>query len=356
MLQIRPDQFTYTSDHFPIILKFGEQLLAEGKAYIDDTPPDQMKQEREQRLDSKCRSNSRSWKRDPASSLFLEPHWGTSLCFVAVEQNMKMWAEMKAGSERGQTCCMRAKIDMKSNNGCMRDPTLFRCKNTPHPRTGSTYKLVFSGVIQMEKKNSMVWSLIDFFFYQRVPNLWLCLSHRGQPGGRDPCPQNHRVPWSGWAVLLDHWCLAPEEALHLGVRQTQPQQHRTVQEEAHLVRAAGIRWRMVCFLGSLITVGLRILLFFFCHIHFWLFPSRPAGMTLVSPPSEECSGEEWLSRAWNSSLQLRYASLVFALHSPTWGQLMWEDDKHLPRLPSFPWSKLWRIYTFIASLFTWSRF
>lgn len=60
MLQIRPDQFTYTSDHFPVILKFGEQLLAEGKAYIDDTPPDQMKQEREQRVDSKCRSNSRS--------------------------------------------------------------------------------------------------------------------------------------------------------------------------------------------------------------------------------------------------------------------------------------------------------
>lgn len=53
---------------------------------------------------------------------------------------MKMWAEMKAGTELGQTCCMRAKIDMKSNNGCMRDPTLFRCKNAPHPRTGGTYK------------------------------------------------------------------------------------------------------------------------------------------------------------------------------------------------------------------------
>uniref|UniRef100_H3D2X2 glutamate--tRNA ligase n=1 Tax=Tetraodon nigroviridis TaxID=99883 RepID=H3D2X2_TETNG len=116
MLQIRPDQFTYTSDHFPVILKLGEQLLAEGKAYIDDTPPEQMKQEREQRLDSKCRNNT-------------------------LEQNLKMWAEMKAGSERGQSCCMRAKIDMKSNNGCMRDPTLFRCKNTPHPRTGSTYSV-----------------------------------------------------------------------------------------------------------------------------------------------------------------------------------------------------------------------
>lgn len=60
MLQIRPDQFTYTSDHFPTILKFGEQLLTEGKAYIDNTPPEQMKQEREQRVESKCRSNSRS--------------------------------------------------------------------------------------------------------------------------------------------------------------------------------------------------------------------------------------------------------------------------------------------------------
>uniref|UniRef100_UPI0037E9A7BF bifunctional glutamate/proline--tRNA ligase isoform X2 n=1 Tax=Semicossyphus pulcher TaxID=241346 RepID=UPI0037E9A7BF len=116
MLQIHPDQFTYTSDHFPIIMKFAEQLLAEGKAYIDNTPPEQMKLEREQRAESKCRNNT-------------------------VEQNMKMWSEMKAGTEFGQTCCMRAKIDMNSNNGCMRDPTLYRCKNTPHPRTGSTYRI-----------------------------------------------------------------------------------------------------------------------------------------------------------------------------------------------------------------------
>ncbi|CAJ1048504.1 bifunctional glutamate/proline--tRNA ligase isoform X1 [Xyrichtys novacula] len=116
MLQIHPDQFTYTSDHFPTIMKFAEQLLAEGRAYIDNTPPEQMKQERDQRTESKCRNNT-------------------------VEQNMKMWSEMKSGTEFGQTCCMRAKIDMNSNNGCMRDPTLYRCKNTPHPRTGSTYRV-----------------------------------------------------------------------------------------------------------------------------------------------------------------------------------------------------------------------
>ncbi|XP_034040997.1 bifunctional glutamate/proline--tRNA ligase isoform X3 [Thalassophryne amazonica] len=116
MLHIHPDQFSYTSDHFPAIMRFAEQLLAEGKAYTDDTPPEQMKQEREQRTESKCRNNT-------------------------VEQNMKMWLEMKAGTEYGQTCCLRAKIDMNSNNGCMRDPTLYRCKNTPHPQTGNTYKV-----------------------------------------------------------------------------------------------------------------------------------------------------------------------------------------------------------------------
>ncbi|XP_072321975.1 bifunctional glutamate/proline--tRNA ligase isoform X2 [Eucyclogobius newberryi] len=116
MLQIKPDQFTYTSDHFPAIMRYAEKFLAEGKAYIDNTPPEQMKQEREQRTESKCRNNS-------------------------LEQNMKMWSEMKAGSEFGQTCCMRAKMDMSSNNGCLRDPTLYRCKNALHPRTGSTYKV-----------------------------------------------------------------------------------------------------------------------------------------------------------------------------------------------------------------------
>lgn len=57
MLQIKPDQFTYTSDHFPTILRMGEKLLQEAKAYIDDTPPDAMKQEREQRVESHNRSN-----------------------------------------------------------------------------------------------------------------------------------------------------------------------------------------------------------------------------------------------------------------------------------------------------------
>ncbi|KFP56724.1 Bifunctional glutamate/proline--tRNA ligase, partial [Cathartes aura] len=116
MLHIKPDQFTYTSDHFETIMKYAEKLIQEGKAYVDDTPAEQMKAEREQRMESKHRNN-------------------------CVDKNLQMWEEMKKGTEYGQTCCLRAKIDMSSNNGCMRDPTLYRCKNQPHPRTGSTYKV-----------------------------------------------------------------------------------------------------------------------------------------------------------------------------------------------------------------------
>lgn len=47
---------------------------------------------------------------------------------------------MILGTEIGQKCCVRAKIDMQSANGCMRDPTIYRCKPEHHPRTGNKYK------------------------------------------------------------------------------------------------------------------------------------------------------------------------------------------------------------------------
>lgn len=115
LLEIYPDKFTHTSQYFDLMLKYCEQLLKEGKAYVDDTEPELMKQEREQRKESRNRNNP-------------------------VDKNLKMWEEMKNGSDYGQKCCVRAKIDMNSDNGCMRDPTIYRCKNEPHPRTGTKYK------------------------------------------------------------------------------------------------------------------------------------------------------------------------------------------------------------------------
>ena len=101
MLRVKYDHFSKTSDHFEVMLNYAEKMIKEGKAYVDDTDGETMKAEREQRTESKNRNNS-------------------------VEKNMKMWQEMKNGSETGQKCCLRAKMNMNSDNGCMRDPTIYR--------------------------------------------------------------------------------------------------------------------------------------------------------------------------------------------------------------------------------------
>ncbi|XP_052756724.1 bifunctional glutamate/proline--tRNA ligase isoform X2 [Galleria mellonella] len=116
MLEIKPDMFTHTSQYFDLMLQYCEKLIKEGKAFVDDTPAEQMKNEREQKIDSKNKNNS-------------------------VEKNMKLWEEMKKGSDIGVQCCVRAKIDMQSANGCLRDPTIYRCKPETHPRTGNQYKV-----------------------------------------------------------------------------------------------------------------------------------------------------------------------------------------------------------------------
>ena len=58
MLGVRYDIFSHTSDHFDLIAKYCEQLIKEGKVYCDDTDPEVMKKEREQRQKSKNWNNS----------------------------------------------------------------------------------------------------------------------------------------------------------------------------------------------------------------------------------------------------------------------------------------------------------
>ncbi|CAH0690016.1 unnamed protein product [Spodoptera exigua] len=116
MLEIKPDLFTHTSQYFDLMLDYCVKLIKEGKAFVDDTPAEQMKNEREQKIDSKNRNNS-------------------------VERNLELWEEMKKASDIGVQCCVRAKIDMQSPNGCLRDPTIYRCKPEVHPRTGTQYKV-----------------------------------------------------------------------------------------------------------------------------------------------------------------------------------------------------------------------
>ncbi|CAK9815538.1 Bifunctional glutamate/proline--tRNA ligase [Anthophora quadrimaculata] len=116
LLQIKPDQFTHSSDYFDLMLEYCTKLIKEGKAYVDNTPANIMKEQRDRKEMSTNRNNS-------------------------IEDNLNLWNEMQQGTVKGQECCVRAKIDYQSANGCLRDPTIYRCKPEPHPRTGTKYKV-----------------------------------------------------------------------------------------------------------------------------------------------------------------------------------------------------------------------
>ncbi|CDP17749.1 unnamed protein product [Coffea canephora] len=115
-LGITYEAVTYTSDYFPNMIEMAEKLIHEGKAYVDDTTREKMQQERMDGIESKCRSNS-------------------------VEENLSLWKEMVAGSERGLMCCLRGKLNMQDPNKSLRDPVYYRCNLTPHHKIGAKYKI-----------------------------------------------------------------------------------------------------------------------------------------------------------------------------------------------------------------------
>ncbi|VVB15198.1 unnamed protein product [Arabis nemorensis] len=115
-LGIKYEKVTYTSDYFPELMEMAEKLMREGKAYVDDTPKEQMQKERMEGVDSKCRNHS-------------------------VEENLKLWQEMIKGTERGLQCCVRGKLDMQDPNKAMRDPVYYRCNPMSHHRIGDKYKI-----------------------------------------------------------------------------------------------------------------------------------------------------------------------------------------------------------------------
>jgi glutaminyl-tRNA synthetase len=108
----------HASDYFEQLYDWAEHLIREGKAYVDDTPPDRM--------------------RDMRGSL-TEPGQNSPFRYRSVEENLDLFRRMRAGEFPNGARVLRAKIDMSSGNMNMRDPVLYRIVHAPHPRTGSAW-------------------------------------------------------------------------------------------------------------------------------------------------------------------------------------------------------------------------
>jgi len=95
--------------------QLARKMIAEGKAYMDDTDQETMQAERMALIESKRRG-------------------------ATVEENQRVFEALLKGEEFARKYCLRAKIDMSSLNGTMRDPVLYRFNDTPHHQTGTKFK------------------------------------------------------------------------------------------------------------------------------------------------------------------------------------------------------------------------
>jgi glutaminyl-tRNA synthetase len=112
------DRLFYASDYFGQLYEWAVQLIKAGKAYVDDLTPEQVRQQRGTLTEAGQES----------------PYRGRT-----VEENLDLFARMKAGEFPDGARTLRAKIDMASPNLNLRDPIMYRILHAEHHRTGNQW-------------------------------------------------------------------------------------------------------------------------------------------------------------------------------------------------------------------------
>jgi glutaminyl-tRNA synthetase len=112
------DRLYYASDYFEQLYDYAVQLIKKGLAYVDDLTPEQIRAYR---------------------GTLTEPGKESPYRNRSVEENLDLFARMRAGEFPDGSRVLRAKIDMASPNINMRDPVLYRILRVPHHRTGDTW-------------------------------------------------------------------------------------------------------------------------------------------------------------------------------------------------------------------------
>ena len=110
----------HASDYFEQLYEWAENLIRSHKAYVDDQSPEQMRLNR---------------------GTLTEPGKNSPFRDRSVEENLDLFRRMRAGEFKNGARVLRAKIDMAAGNINLRDPTLYRILNAPHPRTGTKWHI-----------------------------------------------------------------------------------------------------------------------------------------------------------------------------------------------------------------------
>ena len=112
------DRRFYASDYFEQMYAYAVTLIQKGLAYVDDLSADEIRAHR---------------------GTLTEPGRESPYRNRSVEENLDLFARMRAGEFPDGARVLRAKIDMASPNLVMRDTVIYRIAHVPHHRTGDAW-------------------------------------------------------------------------------------------------------------------------------------------------------------------------------------------------------------------------
>lgn len=108
----------FASDYFEQLYEWAVELIKQGKAYVDDLSPDEIREYR---------------------GTLTEPGKESPYRNRSIEENLDLFARMRAGEFPDGSKTLRAKIDMASPNLNLRDPVMYRIRHVTHHRTGDKW-------------------------------------------------------------------------------------------------------------------------------------------------------------------------------------------------------------------------
>ncbi len=112
------DKLVFASDYYGRLYEIAEKYILDGNAYVCDLSAEEITATR----GTLTEAGKPSPYRDRS-----------------VEENLKLFREMRAGVYPDGAKTLRAKIDMASPNLNMRDPIIYRIAHVPHYRTGNEW-------------------------------------------------------------------------------------------------------------------------------------------------------------------------------------------------------------------------